>query len=256
MSGLTLASMRTAGMMLFLTLAGCGNGDTVVSNPLPDWSDSWGTPRQSSVDSTAALQAALKPERLSALKEFRDKALADDINIKSTYCRPLAFGGFSGGFRGSIEFLFTPGRVTVISEGGLVRRLYTDGRTLPAEPEPSDAGTSVAHWEGQTLVVETIGLRPETPAFNVPGTAIGEHARVTERLFLKDADTLQVDATLDAPDLLNQPAKVTYLYHRERGYTMTEFTACPEYDRSVDPVTGRQRFDLSPPDDILPPPTE
>ena len=259
MSRSTFRTTRVAGIML-LALAGCGrdaaNQQSAASDSLPDWSGSWGTPRQANIDSAAALRATLKPEQLAVLQETRNKALSDDWDIRANYCRPAAFGGYSGGFRGSMEFLFTPGRVTLIWEGGLVRRLYTDGRALPTEPEPTDAGTSIAHWEGQTLVVETIALRPEAGAFSVPGTAIGQQARVTERLVLKDDNTLQVDATLEAPDILTQPATVTYLYRREHNYPMASFTACPEYDRSVDPETGRQRFDMTPPDDILPPPAE
>jgi hypothetical protein len=241
-----------AGVLLLALLAGCAARET----PLPDWGGTWGAGRQSLVDSTAALQSALKPAGRADYAAYRDKALADDVNIKQTYCRPLTFGGFSGGFRGNIEFLFTPGRVTVISEAGLVRRIYTDGRALPANPEPTDGGTSVAHWDGQALVVETIGLSPDAYAFNVPGTRLGDKARVTERMALKDADTLQVDTTLEAPELLNQAVKVIYQYARARDVAMTSYSPCPEYDRSVDPATGHQRFDMTPPAGLPPPPAQ
>ena len=239
-----------AGLALLASLAGCAAREPA----LPDWGGTWGAGRQSLVDSTAALQPALKTAGQAEYAAYRDRALADDVNIKNPYCRPLSFGGFSGGFRGNIEFLFTPGRVTVISEAGLVRRIYTDGRALPANPEPTDGGTSVAHWEGPVLVVETIGLQPDAYAFNIPGTRLGEKARVTERLSLKDADTLQVETTLEAPELLDRPIAVTFRYQRARDVAMTSYSPCPEYDRSVDPATGHQRFDMTPPAGLPPPP--
>ena len=248
---------RAAGLLLLAALAGCANrGADTATAALPDWSGGWASMRQALLDSNAALEPVLKPERLAALNERRDKARNNQLDIRNAYCPAPAFGGYSGGFHGSIEFLFTPGRVTVIWEGGLVRRLYTDGRALPANPEPTNAGTSVAHWEGQTLVVKTVGMRPQTNAFDVPGTVIGEHAVIDERIFLKDPETLQIDATLDAPEVLTAPAKVTYLYHRGRDYMLSEFSACPEHDRSVDPATGRQRFDMEPPPDLPPPPKD
>jgi hypothetical protein len=60
--------------------------------------------------------------------------------------------GYSGGLAESVEFLITPGRVTLLNESGLIRRIYTDGRSMPADLSDSSTGTSVGHWEGQTLV--------------------------------------------------------------------------------------------------------
>ncbi len=80
-----------------------------------------------------------------------------------------------------IEFLFTPGRVTVLTEAYMqVRRIYTDGRKLPDDPDPQFNGNSVGHWEGDTLVVETVGLDPATTLM----TAIHptEQTRIVERI--------------------------------------------------------------------------
>lgn len=264
MNGAIYNSVGTAGLALLLALAGYRAGTvaaaepprlSATSNALPDWGSSWGTRLEGRMHAAAALQKALKPQGLATFQETFRKLLANQEDLRRVLCETPTFAGFSGGFDGSIEFLFTPGRVTLIAEEGLVRRLYTDGRALPAEPEPSDAGTSIAHWEGQTLVVETTGLRPDALAFSL-GAAVGEHARVIERIFLKDADVLQIDVTLDAPQALSHPAKTTYLYRRQRGYTMTSLTGCHREDRSVDPVTGHQRFDMTPPADLPPPPSE
>ncbi|MCU1340138.1 MAG: hypothetical protein JWO19_5719, partial [Bryobacterales bacterium] len=56
-----------------------------------------------------------------------------------------------------MEILLTPGKVTIVVEAYTqVRHIYTDGRPLPADPDPLFYGTSVGHWEDDTLVVETV----------------------------------------------------------------------------------------------------
>ena len=111
------------------------------------------------------------------------------------YCRPQQFTGSSGGFTEAVEFLFTPGRVTITNEMGLIRRIYTDGRALPADPDVTNTGFSVGRWEGQTLVVETVGINPDAL---YPDTRSRRACRSApmrasaERIFLKDPNTLAV----------------------------------------------------------------
>src|SRR5678809_1588004 len=68
------------------------------------------------------------------------------------------------------EFLLTPGKVTIVSEAyQQVRHIYTDGRPLPDDPDLKFHGTSIGRWEGNALVVDTIGFSPLTElAANVP----------------------------------------------------------------------------------------
>src|SRR5579862_884094 len=69
-----------------------------------------------------------------------------------------------------MEFLLSPGLVTIVIEAyQQVRHIYTDGRPLPADPDPTFKGTSIGRWEGSTLVAETIGFSPDTMlAANTP----------------------------------------------------------------------------------------
>ena len=125
-------------------------------------------------------------------------------------------GARAAGFTEAVEFLFTPGRVTITNEMGLIRRIYTDGRALPADPDFTNTGFSVGRWEGPALVVETVGINPEAryPATGPGAPAIGADARITERIFLKDPGTLQFDIVTEAPDVLTQPDRRTRLYTR------------------------------------------
>ena len=62
------------------------------------------------------------------------------------------------------EFLFTPGRVTILNEfdGNRQRRIYTDGRGHPEDPDLTFNGHYIGHWEHGTLVVDTVGILPQT----------------------------------------------------------------------------------------------
>jgi hypothetical protein len=227
---------------------------------LPDWSGAWGATVRPTTPVTDLLLKEPSPLKPAALEQLRATRKATDAGIdpglaREEYCRPFAYGGLNAGLEARIEFLFTPGRVTITSEGGLIRRIFTDGRKLPVDVEESNAGTSIGHWENQTLVVETVGLNPEADLFGVrTAPSIGRNARTTERIFLRGDGVLEVDTVLDAPDVLRQPLQFNMTYQRIGNLPMGEYSACPKYDRSIDPATGKQRFDLTPPSDLPPPP--
>jgi hypothetical protein len=218
---------------------------------LPDWSGLWGhgTPLP---DEWRRNPPPLKPEIAA-----NAAGTADADSTLQRYCRPLQFTGSSGGFTEAVEFLFTPGRVTIANEMGLLRRIYTDGRALPSDPDATNTGYSVGHWENQTLVVETVGINPAAlyPNGQQGAAPIGANARISERIFLKDANTLQFDIVTVAPEVLTEPDRRTRVYSRLPKTTPTEITFCTDYDRSIDPESGRQRFDLTPPADLPPPPS-
>ncbi len=71
-------------------------------------------------------------------------------------------------------------RVTIITEtDSQVRRVYTDGRKLPEDPDPAFNGSSIGHWEGNVLIVDTIGLNPENSLSE--GIHPTENTRIRER---------------------------------------------------------------------------
>ena len=225
-----------------------------AAETLPDWSGWW------AYDASMILEWSRNPPPLlpGRLEQRRAAQLHDDpAPDPLRYCRPPQFTGYSDGFIGAVEFLFTPGRVTLTNEAGLIRRIYADGRLLPADPEPSNSGTSVGHWEGQTLVVETAGIDPEAryPSAAQGDMAIGRNARITERIHLIDRDTLEFDVQTVAPEVLSKPDRRTRIYRRIPGRNAaTEIALCVEHDRAFDSATGKQRFDMTPPMDLPAPP--
>ena len=152
-----------------------------------------------------------------------------------------------------VEFLFTPGRVTVTNERGLIRRIYTDGQAMPADVDATNTGLSIGHWEGQTLVVET--TRDQSARALRRRADQAATRRITERIFLKDPDTLR-DRHRDgsARHLHAARSPNAPLHARGRRRVASEITFCTEYDRSIEPGSGKQRFDLTPPPDLPPPP--
>jgi len=142
-----------------------------------------------------------------------------------------------------IEFLFTPGRVTILIETyGVTRRIYTDGSTLPESPDPSFQGTSVGHWEGDTLVVETAGILPETSPLN----GINGHSdklHITERIALVNPDTLQITTTRTDPGVFLEPYTTTTDYKRHRDWKIMEYVCEQNNHDSLD-STGNAAFSL------------
>ncbi len=231
---------------------------------LPDFSGWWSSqlnaPR--SVPRPAAPPPPLKPEVAARAKEIRQKMAAgvDPADLVGErplkYCGPPVFVGSNGGLDDYFEILFTPGRVTIASELGLVRRIKLDDRPLPAEIDESDSGTSVGHWEGQTLVVETGGIKHDYRLNSLGAGSLGRNVRIVERISLREPDVLQIVTRTTAPDVYTAPYETTSLYRRDRTHVFQEVSLCVDHDRTVDKATSRERFDMTPPADLPPPPSK
>ena len=170
---------------------------------------------------------------------------------------PQRFNGHTGGGpTTTMEFLFTPGRVTILTDRNVVRRIYTRGQLLPKDGDfPTMMGFSQGHWEGQTLVVHTMNLDPNTPL--VASGPAGPGFTIDERIYLKARDQLEIDAVVTAPALFSAPYHVpAQLFQREpfKPALLQDYLAdCASFDRAVLPQGG-QGFNLTPPADLPPPP--
>ena len=198
------------------------------------------------------LPPGLKPEAAARLQAYR-QALMTGEAVDREYCVPKTFAGrLPMNVGGVIEVLFNPGRVTIGTEAGLVRRIYLSD-SPPEVLEESRAGMSSGRWDEATLVVETTGILPSS--WLLPGLPVGASARSVERISLQDSDRLQVETTLTAPALFDAPVKLINRYRRALGRVFTEFDTCPGYDRSFDEANGHEQNDETPPPDLPPPPT-
>jgi hypothetical protein len=104
------------------------------------------------------------------------------------------------------KIIHQPDSLTILQEFmGQYRQIFLDGRTLPTDPEPSFKGYSVGKWEGDTLVVETIGYKENWLDFQ--GRPLTEQARTIERIRRVNYGTLEVEMTIDDPKAYTKPWK-------------------------------------------------
>jgi len=128
-----------------------------------------------------------------------------------------------------IEFLYSPGRVTILTEAyQQVRRIYVDGRALPEDPDLFFLGNSVGHWEGDVLIVDTVGLSPQTTL--VPGVPHTENSKLRERIYLQAPGQMIVEMTFTNPDLLTEPFSSKIAYKLDNEFPMREYV-CAENNR-------------------------
>ena len=132
----------------------------------------------------------------------------------------------------SIEFLMTPGQVTIIEEWmSMTRRIYTDGRTHPSDPDYTYAGHSIGHWEGDTLVVDTVAVNWKDTIFDASGTFHSDAMSIKERIRLKSKDLLEDRITVTDPKVFTRPWVVIKTYKRApKDYEVGEYS-CAENNR-------------------------
>jgi len=206
------------------------NANTASLASLPDWAGIWtfdfptpgGPPPE---------QPVLTPASAAELKVLEaEEAKNEEPATESANCLPPGMPTIMSQPY-DVEFLFTPGRVTIIQEAYMqVRRVFTDGRGHPADLDPTFNGHSIGHWEGDTLVVDTAGLGHKTPlGFN--RLQHGPNLNVVERIRLTSPDTLEDRMTLTDPDVLAKPWHVVRTYTRHRDLDQLEFI-CEENNRN------------------------
>ncbi|HTI68030.1 MAG TPA: hypothetical protein VL460_10850 [Caulobacteraceae bacterium] len=129
------------------------------------------------------------------------------------------------------EILFSPGRVTTTHEiYSQVRRIYTDGRKHPADLDPSFNGHSIGHWEGDTLVVDTVGMRGDTMYQNT-GMPHSDALHVVERWRLVAPNRLEIEVTMIDPKAFTKPYVSKRYFERHSDWDMLEYV-CEENNRN------------------------
>ncbi len=108
-----------------------------------------------------------------------------------------------------LKFVHTPDILVVLNEMNAgYRQVFTDARPLPDDPSPSWQGYSSAQWVGDTLVIDTIGVRNGT-WIDWNGSELTETAKVREEISRPDFGHLDITVTVDDPDAYTQPWTVT-----------------------------------------------
>ncbi len=226
---------------------------------LPDWSGIWeldafvgqADGQQFSAEGqrelkayAAALRPSFTPEYQAKYDEIRKKVeeavSADPAHPPATHqplCEAPPFPATSS--PGIFEWRVTPEETTFISTVGAVRHIYTDGRPHPPDDElwPTLMGDSIGHWEGDTLVVDTVSTRKrlymgELSGFFVP---MSDQLHFIERIRMVDHDHMQIDYTVEDPVALTKPIHATITHTRVTDFNrMVEETDCEQNER--DPI--------------------
>ena len=195
--------------------------DWTALSRLPDWSGVW-TPYITDQDERVVRDPTPWLPAVAVQIAAMEKA-EEDGHPRGLFidCLPEGMPSWMLITHNAFEVLFTPGRVTLLGEmdGNRLRRIYTDGRGHPPDPDPSFHGHSIGHWEGQTLVVDTVAVLPQSfiavsEAVGVPNNG---DLHIVERIHLADKDHLHDELTITAPRVLSRPWTTTRIYFRQRA---------------------------------------
>ena len=232
--------------------AGAAAAETGVSPALPAGSGS-GVPGSTPSNGAPPAAAAAPPlkSQFSAAYQASQKqiqeatARGEPLANEDTHCLPQGMPEMMLAIF-PMEVLQTSGQLTIIEEAfNQVRRVYIGGEPVPVEDaEPGFYGHSWAKWEGDTLVVETVGVKSSVRYQNVPHSA---EMRIHERLRKTDADHFEDEITVVDPEYLTGPWKFTFRYQRRPAYKMYEYV-CEDNREYADPETGQQKMRIKPRD--------
>jgi hypothetical protein len=200
----------------------------------PDFTGAWGAypgPRGGPPDPKLAAPPPtpmlLKPQYKGPYEALRARQIESDkrgepLSNASTACLPTGMPGMMFAIY-PIEFIPTDKQVTIVAEAmSQVRRVYLDKPQLKIqEVPPGFYGHSVGKWEGDTLVIDTVGVK-ETVLGNrdMPHS---DQMRIQERIRLVAADVLHDQITIVDPVVLEKPYTYTNAYRRMPGYEMLEY---------------------------------
>jgi|SRR5579871_402054 len=160
------------------------------------------------IDITRGLKpadVAMEPWAEALFKERLRNFQADDPTVR---CQPAGMPRYDTS-PGTIKIVQTPGLTVMLLESDTTfRQIYTDGRKLPEDPQPSWLGYSTGKWENGALVVETAGLR-DKGWLDAMGHPHSDALRLTERFERKDFGHIEIQITIDDRKTYKKPFTVS-----------------------------------------------
>jgi hypothetical protein len=121
-----------------------------------------------------------------------------------------------------MEVTQAPGDITIVEEAFReVRHIYLNQKQIPiSDAEPEFWGHSVGRWEGDTLIVNTVGIKESVQLEDVPHS---DQMRIDERITLQSADTFEDAIAVTDPVYLARPWLFAWTYRRDPGYKLLEY---------------------------------
>jgi hypothetical protein len=200
----------------------------------PDLSGMWGWQPGFRM---AAIAADLKPEEIRPWALALAKERGENLGKDNPNYRCLPQGPrFNLYAPIPVKLVQTPTLLVMLSEELAYRQIFLDGRSLPKNPEPSFMGYSVGRWDGDTLVVETIGFKDRT-WLDFGGTPHSEALRITERIRRPSVGHLDIEETIDDRETFTRPFTVTLGAQLIPDTELLEFV-CAENEKSGQHAIG------------------
>ncbi|BAV64452.1 hypothetical protein [Sphingobium cloacae] len=198
---------------------------TGVWNRYPPYPDTFST--EPEPEELQVVEPPLKEPYLTEWRNMRQRrqdadAAGRPLPTPSSLCQPEGMPSIMGAHY-AMEFLQTPGQVTVLAEFlTQTRRIYLNQPLPnPDDIEPTYNGYAVGKWEGDTLVVTTYGVKEDVRYEDIPHSA---KMKIVERWHLIAPDILQNDITIEDPQYLARPYSFNFKYKREKpDYKIAEF---------------------------------
>jgi hypothetical protein len=219
-----------ASALAVLTAAVLAGSVAAQSESRPDLTGSWeryrGPPGDAATPPPEPATPPLKPPLLAEWQarraaEREADARGEPLASNYTHCIPDGVPSMmSGPF--PFEIVQSATQVNIAQEAySQIRRIYLDKPQVTLdEIELGFYGRSVGEWHGDTLVVDTIGIKDYVRFRDVPHT---RNMRVTERFKLVTPDILWDEITIEDPEMLERPWTVTFAYKRMPGYEIIEY---------------------------------
>jgi len=159
------------------------------------------------------------------------------VNDPISHCLPMGAVRLHT-WNGPRKVVQTPGLLTLMSEYGTsYRQIFTDGRPLPADPNPSWNGYSSGKWEGDTLVVQTNGFR-DGMWLDATGNPMTDAAKITERFRRPNFGNLEIEITVDDPKAYTKPWTVKLTQSIKLDTDLLDF-GCTDNEKDVPHLSSK-----------------
>jgi len=181
-------------------------------------------------------QPPYKPELLAKVDELDKKENALDPIV---HCKPAGFVRQGP----PVEIVQIPGRVVFFYEqenDNFYRIIPTDGRSHDPDADPSYEGDSVGHWDGETLVIDTVSFNDDT-WLGLDGWFHSTAMHVVERVS-REGDLLHYQATVEDPNVFTRPWVMNARTFKPTKQEMLENAPCADAERDADHIVNSDHF--------------
>ncbi|MGC4029702.1 MAG: hypothetical protein QM696_12620 [Steroidobacteraceae bacterium] len=179
------------------------------------------------------------PETLRRYTEVREKlSQGEAIFDPDALCHPAGIPAQVAAVVNVFRVMFSRDRIVMLFNNSLTyRTIYMDGRDLPKNPEPTYMGYSVGHWEGDTLVVHSNGMRSDNTQLE-PGLPHSDEFRMTERWRPITGDEIEVTLTYEDPLVFKHPVDVVVHYIKTTEDQLREVFCTDNNRYTISPTSG------------------